>query len=104
VLAAIALATSPISPTTQSKRKRAVAQAMREVAEYLGNTPAVARKAYVDPRVIDLYEDGTTIDRALRRLGPSPDFTVTENYAVAERAVSKLLRQAPKSTNRSSRS
>jgi DNA topoisomerase IB len=104
VLAAIALATSPISPTTQAKRKRAVAQAMREVAEYLGNTPAVARKAYVDPRVIDLYEDGTTIERALRRLGPSPDLTVPENYAVAERAVGKLLRQSPKSTNRSSRS
>jgi DNA topoisomerase IB len=34
---------------------------MREVADHLGNTPAVARSAYVDPRVVDLYADGITI-------------------------------------------
>jgi DNA topoisomerase IB len=38
---------------------------MREVAELLGNTPAVARSAYVDPRVIDLFEDGVTIEASL---------------------------------------
>jgi DNA topoisomerase IB len=42
-----------------TKRRRAVAAAMREVAELLGNTPTVARASYVDPRVIDLYHDGT---------------------------------------------
>jgi DNA topoisomerase-1 len=31
---------------------------MKDVAELLGNTPAVARNAYVDPRVVDLYEEG----------------------------------------------
>ncbi|HEX8347325.1 MAG TPA: DNA topoisomerase IB [Actinoplanes sp.] len=44
---------------SETKRKRAVASAMREVAELLGNTPTVARASYVDPRVIDLYHDGT---------------------------------------------
>ena len=44
-----------------SARKRAVSAAMKEVAGYLGNTPAVARASYVDPRVIDLYDDGVTI-------------------------------------------
>ena len=34
---------------------------MKQVAEYLGNTPAVARKSYVDPRVVDLFHDGITI-------------------------------------------
>jgi DNA topoisomerase I len=103
VLAAIALAKSEIPPTTAARRKRAVAAAMREVAEYLGNTPAVARRAYVDPRVLDLYEDGTTIAAALRPLGEDPDFRLPENYAVAERAVGKLLRQAPQSSGRSAR-
>ncbi|MFF5288953.1 DNA topoisomerase IB [Paractinoplanes globisporus] len=48
---------------TVTKRRRAVAHAMREVADLLGNTPAVARASYVDPRVIDRYEHGETIER-----------------------------------------
>ncbi|MGI5177296.1 DNA topoisomerase IB [Dactylosporangium sp. CA-152071] len=40
---------------------RAVPRVMREVSEFLRNTPAVARASYVDPRVVDLYGDGITI-------------------------------------------
>ena len=43
-------------------RSRALAQAMRDAAEVLGNTPSIAKKSYVDPRVVDHYEAGTTID------------------------------------------
>ena len=39
-----------------------VPRAMKQVAEQLGNTPAVARSSYVDPRVITSYEHGTTVD------------------------------------------
>jgi DNA topoisomerase-1 len=46
----------------KSARDRALAQAMRDAAEVLGNTPAIARKSYVDPRVVDHYVTGTTID------------------------------------------
>jgi hypothetical protein len=35
---------------------------VREVSTALGNTPTVARKSYIDPRVIRLYEDGQVID------------------------------------------
>jgi DNA topoisomerase-1 len=48
-------------------RTRAIAQAMRDAAEVLGNTPSIAKKSYVDPRVVDHYTEGTTIDP--RRLG-----------------------------------
>lgn len=51
----------------RSARTKAVAQAMRDAAEVLGNTPAIAKKSYVDPRVVDHYDGGTTIDPA--RLG-----------------------------------
>jgi DNA topoisomerase-1 len=44
-----------------SGRKRVVAGVMRSVAELLGNTPTVARASYVDPRVVDLYLDGTVV-------------------------------------------
>jgi DNA topoisomerase IB len=35
---------------------------MRAVAEELGNTPAVARRSYVDPRVSKAFRDGRTIE------------------------------------------
>ncbi|WP_199514859.1 DNA topoisomerase IB [Nucisporomicrobium flavum] len=47
---------------TKTARKKAVSHAMKEVAELLGNTPAVARASYVDPRVVEAYEKGETVD------------------------------------------
>jgi DNA topoisomerase-1 len=47
---------------TRAKRKRAVSHAMKEVADLLGNTPAVARSSYVDPRVLDHYEKGEVVE------------------------------------------
>ena len=35
---------------------------MKSVAEQLGNTPAVCRSSYIDPRVLDRFRDGVTID------------------------------------------
>jgi DNA topoisomerase-1 len=49
---------------TRSGRTRAVAQAMRDAAAVLGNTPSIARSSYVDPRVVDHYRAGATIDPA----------------------------------------
>ena len=37
---------------------------MRQTAELLGNTPAIARGSYIDPRLLDAYESGDTIDPA----------------------------------------
>lgn len=61
VLAAASLASSPEPGDTRASRQRAVRAAVREVADYLGNTAAIARGSYIDPRVIELYENGTTI-------------------------------------------
>lgn len=43
-------------------RQRAVAEAMRQAATVLGNTPAIARSSYVNPRLLDAYEEGRLID------------------------------------------
>jgi DNA topoisomerase IB len=73
VLAAAALAVSDEPGDTKRSRQRAIKAAVSEVAEYLGNTPTIARNSYIDPRVIDLYENGTTIDAELvRRKHRSP--------------------------------
>ena len=47
---------------TARERKSLVAQAVRDTAELLGNTPAVARSSYIDPRVIDAYDEGRVVD------------------------------------------
>ncbi|WIM90181.1 DNA topoisomerase IB [Candidatus Mycobacterium wuenschmannii] len=67
VLAAEAFAVAG-EPTSKTARRREEAAVMRAVAEQLGNTPAVARRSYVDPRVVTAYEQGLTIAPALRRV------------------------------------
>ena len=54
--------------TTKTARKRAVKRAIDEVAEYLGNTPAVCRASYIDPRVFDAFDAGLTIRPALEQV------------------------------------
>jgi DNA topoisomerase-1 len=66
VLAAEEFARAP-EPTSKTARRRVEAAVMRAVSEELGNTPAVARSSYVDPRVVTGFENGVTIAPTLRR-------------------------------------
>ncbi|HET9187427.1 MAG TPA: DNA topoisomerase IB, partial [Acidothermaceae bacterium] len=83
VLMAVALAVSS-SVSTPSGRERAIARAYKEVAGYLGNTPAVCRKSYVDPKVVDLFEQGVTIAPALEKLGSEPQYGLATQGAVEQ--------------------
>jgi DNA topoisomerase IB len=65
VLMAAALAETP-SPKTKTARKKAVRAAYVRVSEQLGNTPAVCKASYVDPRVVDRFENGETVLEAIR--------------------------------------
>ena len=69
VLAAVAVAVSGAAARSRTARKRAATRAVKEVAYYLGNTPAVCRASYIDPRVFDRYDAGVTIGGALDSLG-----------------------------------
>jgi DNA topoisomerase I len=69
VLAAVSLAADGRSATSARARKRAMDGAVRGVSEVLGNTPAVARASYIDPRVFDRYRSGWTIGGELDRIG-----------------------------------
>jgi DNA topoisomerase IB len=62
VLTAVLLASAEEQLTSVTSRKRVVSRVVKEVAEVLGNTPAVCRASYIDPRVIDLFLDGETIE------------------------------------------
>lgn len=66
---------------------------VQEVAQYLGNTPAVARSSYIDPRVIQRYEDGETIQCTLGQLGAHSGFGDLATEGRPEAAVLRLLRE-----------
>lgn len=88
VHAAVALAQAD-PPKTKTAKKAAVKAMLTEVSEHLGNTPAVARASYVDPRVITQYEEGRTIARAIDKAGSDLDkHTVRLKL---ERSVARLL-------------
>jgi DNA topoisomerase-1 len=91
VLAAVSLATDGLAAQSEPQRKRAIDRAVRAVAGLLGNTPAVARRSYIDPRVFDHYLSGITITRTVRQI---PDLDPADDRVRAriERAVLRLLR------------
>jgi DNA topoisomerase-1 len=93
VLAAIAFAGRD-APTSKTALKKAVTQVMREVSQELGNTPAVCRASYVDPRVVKGFQQGTTIRAALRRAHQETgDDRPPGMDEAVERAVLRLLRR-----------
>jgi DNA topoisomerase IB len=69
VLAAVSLAVSADVARSATARKRAKSLAVRDVARYLGNTPAVCRASYIDPRVFDRFDAGVTVAGALEHVG-----------------------------------
>jgi DNA topoisomerase IB len=91
VLAAVALAVSGSAATSKTASKRAIKNAVDEVAYYLGNTPAIARASYIDPRVFDRYLSGWTISGALESLGTAVDLGAPSFQGPIEDAVLDLL-------------
>ncbi len=78
VLAAQALGQAGAPPAAERARRRVLTSVVRAVADELGNTPAVCRAAYIDPRLLDLWERGAP-------------FPATRSERVAEEAVLSLL-------------
>ncbi|HEX8088003.1 MAG TPA: DNA topoisomerase IB [Blastocatellia bacterium] len=78
-------------PESEKQAKRNIVQAVKRVAEHLGNTPTVCRNCYVHPAVFERYAKGLTLEefrpksqRYIRRLQPE--------YEPEELALLKLLR------------
>jgi DNA topoisomerase I len=86
VLAAVEL-TGEASPDSEAAAKRTIAAAVKRVAERLGNTPAVCRRSYIDPRVFDRFREGAMLEVPLPRDGMVGD----RNRGRIERAVLALI-------------
>jgi DNA topoisomerase IB len=91
VLASVALAVSFPAASSKTARKRAVSRAVQEVSHYLGNTPAVCRASYIDPRVIDRFASGVTIGGVLEDLGEVDAFGEPSLQGPVEEAVLDLI-------------
>src|SRR5262245_12221931 len=74
VLAAMGLASSARERDTSTKggRNRAKRDAVKQVSHHLGNTPAVCRASYIDPRVFDRFDGGLTVGGVFERLPEDP--------------------------------
>jgi DNA topoisomerase IB len=91
VLAAMALAVSGEVAGTETGRKRAIVRAVKEVSHYLGNTPAVTRASYIDPRVFDAYNAGLIIRPVLEQAAEVPEGELPIHHRAVEAAVLDLV-------------
>ncbi len=91
MLAAVLLADEGADATTKSARKRAMNEAVKGVAFMLGNTPAVCRASYIDPRVFDRYQSGWTIGGALEGVDDPTQIVRPSVRRVVEEAVLDLI-------------
>jgi DNA topoisomerase I len=99
VLAATELATiGEAAAASVTARKRAQARVVKKVAEYMGNTPAVCRRAYLDPKILDRFEGGDTIAPALGERGGVGNVEDPAVRAIIESAVVDLIADDRKAT------
>ncbi len=88
VLMAAQLAEAP-PPKSRTGRKKVISTAYKAVSEQLGNTPAVCKASYVDPRVVDRYEHGETVGPALQEAAGADNDRDAQR--VLEAAVCQML-------------
>jgi DNA topoisomerase I len=87
---AAAVALDEVGPIEGAReRQRAVTRVCRIAAELLGNTPAVCRASYIDPRVIDHFLDGRTMSSLVGEI----DRRLEDGHSAEELAVLALLRR-----------
>jgi DNA topoisomerase IB len=92
VLAAVSLAVAGPASLTKTGQKRAISRAAQEVAMHLGNTPAVCRKSYIDPRVIDRFNSGVVLSiDVIEQMGDEDLFYDPERQELLESAVLDLI-------------
>jgi len=89
VLAAVALAVT--GPKANSKA--AITRAVKETARYLGNTPAVCRSSYIDPRIFDAYRGGLVVDRGVLERAVDDGDELPIHHRDIEEAVLDLLNE-----------
>lgn len=71
----------------RTRVKKAMAGAVRETSNWLGNTPAMSRRSYIHPAVLEAYERGEVVRHALER----PEVLIASGRAGLDRSEWELL-------------
>jgi DNA topoisomerase-1 len=77
--------------------KRNVVEAVKQVAGFLGNTPAIARKSYIHPVVLESYMDGSLFEDAPAEEPPSIELKPVAGLRPEEKVVFDFLRRRSES-------
>jgi DNA topoisomerase IB len=93
VFAAVVLGRDFSAARSKTDSRRVVTAAVKEVAEYMGNTPAVCRSSYIDPRIIDRFHAGETIAEVVHDLERAAA-NWPAHQSKTEKAVLDLLSEA----------
>lgn len=86
---------------TRKETKQNLVRAIERVAKRLGNTPAICRKCYVHPAIIDGYLDGTLVDslkRKVRKAAADPNDLTEDEESVLALLERRLADEAKKTT------
>lgn len=81
LVATTSLLAEELPEESMTARKKRVTEIVKTVSKKLGNTPAVARSSYIDPRVFEALEDDVTIPevrRAMENMRPKKYLSVDE--------------------------
>lgn len=92
LLAVSALAAQQVG-ADEKARQKALTACIKRVAADLGNTPAVARQSYIDPRIIEAYLQGDAIHETKRALA---DMRTSPHLHPDEACTLRLLETAGK--------
>lgn len=97
MIAAVALDELGVcDPKDQNTMDERIRAAVVQVSERLGNTPAVAKSSYIDPRVIEQYMDGKTATYFSEQIDQI--FAVHEHLSIEELGVLCLLKSKMQAT------
>ncbi|MGZ3582941.1 MAG: DNA topoisomerase IB, partial [Ktedonobacterales bacterium] len=78
--------------TSETQAKKNIAQAIKAASQRLGNTPAICRKCYVHPGILDSYLDGSLL-QAEQTIERSIDAYAVDGLRPEEGKVLALLRR-----------
>ncbi|HUR16915.1 MAG TPA: hypothetical protein VMZ33_06495, partial [Candidatus Limnocylindrales bacterium] len=81
-----------------NRGRSSLTRAVEEVAQQLGNTPAVCRKCYIHPQIIDAYMDGSLAEALTRRAGEVLE--TDKGLRAEERFVLSILQRRLTADNR----
>jgi DNA topoisomerase-1 len=71
-------------PESERERKKAINECVKKVAQKLGNTPAIAKASYIDPRVIQAFDTDSlsSLTKTVKRIRRSPYMSDDERYVL----------------------